>query len=112
MSYRSEFPNYDGNFYCPKGWVDGSWHNDTCPHIMRRYEYFGGKEITYLVWQDYADKAKREYENGGRYCFQIEIDGDIIFSHDTDDLEVVKKFMQSARENMDHRGFKILVGEE
>ena len=32
MGYREEFPNYDDELWIPKGFIDGSWHNDTCPH--------------------------------------------------------------------------------
>lgn len=88
MSYRSEFPNYDGDFYLPEGWTDASWHNDTMPRAMY---YFSIPNAWYkvIIWQDYVDENKREYE-GPRYIFQIEKENNEVFEYRTDDLEEIK----------------------
>lgn len=49
MSYRTEFPDYDDDLYCPDGWTDQSWHNDTCPHIQKRIDTIE-TEIEVNVW--------------------------------------------------------------
>ena len=95
MSYLSEFPDYDGTLYCPKDWIDASYHNDTCPHIMRRIET-ETMEIECNVWQDYVNKELRENDYGARYLFQIKINGFVAYSLETDDLEEVKHLMKGV----------------
>lgn len=112
MSYISEFPDYDGEFYVPKGWEDNSWHNDTMPRAMLElvnvgfhyalcnrnlYEKKEDNVIRFSLWQDYVDINKREIEDGKRYCFQIDIDSELIFSYETDDLEMVKELVKGVQ---------------
>lgn len=94
MSYASEFPDYDGDFYLPKGWMDASWHNDTMPRAMW---YLEMPNVWYKVniWQDYMDENKREYE-GPRYIFQIEKENDEVFEYRTDDLEEIKLLVKGV----------------
>ena len=112
MSYLSEFPDYDGKFYLPKGWYDNSWHNDTCPHAEKRYEYYDEKELSFIIWQDYVDINKREIENGCRYIFVVVMDGDDIFYHETDDIRIIKKFVEAVNMSMNNRGFKVILGDD
>ena len=94
MSYKTEFPDYDGEFFHPDGWMDNSWHNDTCPHIEKRAKV-GNEEVLVYVWQEYADENLRESFKSKRYLFSIEIsDGEIIFSYETDDLEKIKELIK------------------
>lgn len=102
MSYISEFPDYDGKFYCPKGWTDASWHNDTMPRAMLRKEKTGNytssrSEVVFSIWQDYVDVGKREYDIGKRYTFCVEVDAELVFFYETDDLEEIKKLEGSIR---------------
>lgn len=93
MSYKSEFPDYDGEFHMIDGWIDNSWHNDTCPNIMRRYVK-GNTTLEFRIWQDYADINNREYDNTKRYMFHIYVDNDVVFyseSNDWSDMEKLAK---------------------
>lgn len=95
MSYLTEFPDYDGEFYCPKGWADNSWHNDFCPHIEKQEG-----DIVIYVWQDYVDVNLREFIKK-RYLFVIEKVDEMsnvteIFNYETDDLEIIKEFMSGV----------------
>ena len=95
MSYLSEFPDYDGDFYCPDGWEDNSWHNDVCPHAEKRsYD----EEISVNIWQDYVDPDKRERDNDKRYLFTICVGGaDAQFYYETDELEEIKKLVKGVQ---------------
>lgn len=110
MSYKSEFPNYDGDFYCPKGFVDNSWHNDTMPRAMKRYVK-NDIELEISIWQDYVDESRREREGEGRYIFEIEVNDDPIFCHNTDDLEIIKSFVENVNDIDFYSHWKIDVGE-
>lgn len=90
MSWKTEFPYYDGEFYCPEGWVDRSWHNDVCPHIEKRTD-----NVAILVWQNYEDEDMREFEY--KYAFHIEVDGDCVFDYVTNDWIDVLELMQSVK---------------
>lgn len=95
MSYLSEFPDYDGDFYLPEGWKDVSWHNDVCPHAEKRDENLG---VSAYLWQDYVNPKNREYENGKRYVYEIRLEKtfDYIFSFATDDLNLIKEMVNST----------------
>lgn len=95
MSYLSEFPDYDGKLYIPDGFADYSWHNDIMPRSQKvkkipRYGNEPEVDVAYIIWQDYIDPELREYDNGKRYIFQIEINGECIFEYKTDDLDDLK----------------------
>ena len=110
MSYKTEFPDYDGQLYVPKGFIDASWHNDIMPRaekIIKVPQYANEveaevafilceteAEVQFILWQDYADPQKREYDNGKRYIFQIEINGESIFEVTTDDLDIAKQIIK------------------
>ena len=95
MSYKSEFPDYDGEFYCPEGWEDNSWHNDVCPHIEKRSK---DDAVTVCVWQDYVDISKRERDNTKRYLFQICCDGsDAQFQYETNKWNKIEKLMKGVQ---------------
>ena len=94
MSYIKEFPDYDGEFFCPEGWEDNSWHNDVCPHIEKRSK---DGTITVCVWQDYVDICKRERDNTKRYLFQICFDGpDAQFQYETNKWSKIEKLMKGV----------------
>ena len=94
MSYLSEFPDYDGEFYCPEGWTDNSWHNDVCPHIEKRSI---DDSVVVRVWQDYVSLAKRERDNTKRYLFQVCFDGDDAqFYYETNKWRKIEKMMRGV----------------
>ena len=93
MSYRSEFPDYDGDFYCPQGWIDNSWHNNMSPHCEKRDETKG---VRFLIWQNYIDVEKRENEDEDRYVVQIETNGWVVYTYETDDLAKVEEFVKGV----------------
>lgn len=61
MSYREEFPDYDGATLpaIPDGWTDISWRNDDCP------SWDAGNGVS--VYIDYADPAQREWPENERF---------------------------------------------
>lgn len=97
MSWREEFPNWDGGeLYIPKGWEDYSWHNDVCPRAMLRVES-ETRTVEFSLWQDYIDVEKREYDNMARYLFQIHVNGYLIYHYETDDLSEAKKLVEGVQ---------------
>lgn len=95
MGYRSEFPDYDDEFYCPKGWEDGSYHNDTCPHAYKR-DSDEVTEVEARIWQDYKDPSKREYKDEKRYLLEIVVNSDPVYQHLTDDIEEIKELAKGV----------------
>ena len=103
--YKDEFPDYDDELWIPDGFKDVSWHNDTCPHVEKRYfidvEYAGSEDIEVVtkIWQDYKDPEKREYETAPRYSLLIEISYQNIFFYQTNNVEEIKKMVTENRFN-------------
>ena len=94
MSYISEFPDYDGDFYVPEGWEDNSWHNDVCPHIEKRSL---DESVKVMIWQDYVDPDKRERDYCKRYLFQICCNGDDAqFYYETNKWSKIQKLMKGV----------------
>src|SRR5262245_52019198 len=59
-TFQTEFPDFPAAEMpaIPFGFYDTSWHNDTSPS-------FTSDQLGLLIWVDYLDPAKREYE--GKY---------------------------------------------
>lgn len=88
--YKAEFPDYDDELYIPNGFVDDSWHNDTCPKVRKL-----DGETEFLIWQDYKDPSLRESGGGKRYAFQIiRNETDVVFAYETDDLAMIKEVVK------------------
>ena len=92
MSYMNEFPNYDSQLYLPNGWTDSSFKGDPCPSVSKVYRN-GGTEVEFVIWQDYVDKSKREYDWQMRFMFQINVDNVNVFRFETDDINEIKKIV-------------------
>jgi hypothetical protein len=61
MTYQTEFPDYtDALPALPAGFVDTSWHNDSCPSFTH-----DGLKLRIAI--DYVDAAKREMGDGPRF---------------------------------------------
>jgi hypothetical protein len=58
--FRKQFPDFPAEDMpaIPAGFVDASWHNDTCPCLV-------SDAAGLQIWVDYLDPTKREYE--GKY---------------------------------------------
>lgn len=75
-TWDTEFRDFDENLthkageLSPFGFVDASWHNDVCP----KFRGTCGERV-FLVFVDYADEGKREYEGFPRFQVSEEIDG-------------------------------------
>lgn len=98
---KTEFPDYDGNLYIPKGFEDASYHNDVCPRVQKTiiipgFGNVSDTEVTFILWQNYVDPQKREYEEEKRYVFEIQVNGANIFYYDSDDLDVMKTFISNC----------------
>lgn len=92
MSYKTEFPDYDGELPAIEdlGFVDVSWHNDTCP-IMDK-ELANGQTIA--VACDYVDPSLREM-GGTRFAVFVRDvpSGGVLL--ETDDAQKLRVFLQS-----------------
>ena len=88
MSYKTEFPDYDGKLFIPEGFHDRSYHNDTCPCAAMEI----GK-VLIRIWQDYIEPNKREQEDSKRYLLQVEYNGKVLFNYFTDELEIIKEMV-------------------
>lgn len=98
--YLREFPHYDSKLYIPKGWFDGSHHNNACPHAEKEK---GG--YTACIFQDYVDINKRQGSLYDRYICLVTHDDDtaevfpnIVYEVNTNDIEVVKRFVKDVEE--------------
>ena len=91
MSYKSEFPDYDGEFYLPDGWVDNSWHNDTMPRAILEVG-----DAIYSIWQDFVNVSNREIIDRKRYIFTIEVGYNTVFSYETNKLSKIKKLVKGV----------------
>lgn len=96
--YLSEFPSYDATLYIPKGWFDGSHHNNACPHAEKEK---GG--YTACIFQDYLDESMRQLGLEDRYICHVLYDDEnvkvfpnVIYEVITDDIEVVKQFVKDV----------------
>lgn len=98
--YLDEFPDFDTELYVPEGWEDCSWHNDEMPRAVLIIEMpfqmpFG--EVQYCLWQDYVDVDKRERGDfHKRIAFYIYVNGEVVFTYETDDLEKAKEVIKGV----------------
>ena len=88
--YLKEFPDYDSNLPALEGFVDDSWHNDTCPSLFNF-------DLNLKLYCDYAAEDKREC--GGTLRFTLYYQkGDDWFNNsyiaDSDDIEIIKQAIQ------------------
>lgn len=62
---RKEHPEWTSpeGFTIPAGFVDTSWHNDSCPSFSKQLD----DHRRVCLWIDYADPAERETGVAGRY---------------------------------------------
>lgn len=97
MPYRDEFPDFgDMDVAIPEGFKDLSWHNDTCPSFGYLLPGFAQNDERYLiVFIDYADEAKREFEGVARFMAYVQdnvgMPSDVQFS--SDDWHAVVNWM-------------------
>lgn len=91
MAIADAFPDYPLADLppVPAHWVDASWHNDTCPSYR-----IGDVQ----VWIDYADRAKREFADGARFCMQIWGADDCVPVLETDDWQEVLRHVAAEEE--------------
>jgi hypothetical protein len=59
MRYLKEFPDYDDEVPLDRfpGFVDQSWHNDTCPS-------FFNQALAMTFYADFVDEEQREFPGG------------------------------------------------
>ena len=95
--YKKEFPLYDAELYIPNGWEDNSWHNNACPHAEKSQGMY-----TACIMQDYINPNYRQFsftDDGERYLCQVFCDDtNLVYEVITNDLEVVKKFVEEVEQ--------------
>lgn len=82
MLYKTEFPDYDDTLPEIEGFVDDSWHNDSCPKLIKDLGY-----TIVTLWCDYKDLDKREYEGAPRYSIAVTDSHEGIVICETEDRE-------------------------
>ncbi len=94
--YLEEFPDFDTELYVPEGWEDHSWHNDEMPRaiLVKEVPFIG--EVQYCLWQDYVDVNKRERDFRKRIAFYVYVNGEVVFTYETDDLEKAKEVIKGV----------------
>lgn len=68
---KSEFADYDSILPSIKGFIDTSWHNDSCPSISKEIK----DDCYYQIFCDYLDENKREYKGNKRYWITLQSNG-------------------------------------
>ena len=96
MGYRREFPDYDDMLYIPHGWKDLSWHNDTMPRAGSVLLDIPQVQVIASLWQDYRDINLRECQVGGRFFFEIQVNGESIFEYGSDNLDNIKPLIRAT----------------
>jgi hypothetical protein len=84
--YLKEFPDYDAPLPTFEGFVDDSWHNDTCPSLVNF-------DLNLKLYCDYAAEDKREC-GGNRFtlCYLKNMG----YIADSDDIEVIKQAIKKV----------------
>ena len=106
--YKTEFPDFpDADMPAiPKGFVDSSWHNDTCPSIE-------SDTAQLRIWIDYTELGNREFGNIGHRFTVLRKDddsGDAVL--ETDDWNEVLEYIDeetSIEAIMKQKGLYILT---
>ena len=87
--YLREFPDYDAELPTLNGFVDNSWHNNTCPSLIN--DKFG-----LILWCEYADENKREC-GGARYVLhRLDDDDNYSSISESDNLADIRKAIEEA----------------
>ena len=74
MNYRQEFKYFDFDIpQLPEGFIDESWHNDTCPKFERKYN----ETQKVVLWVDYFDESRRE--SGGKQFIVVIMESEDYF---------------------------------
>lgn len=86
--YLREFPDYDAELPTLEGFVDDSWHNDTCPSLVN-------PALGLKLWCEYVNEDKREC-GGARYALHRHDDNDNSFIVESNNLDDIKKAIEEA----------------
>lgn len=99
MTIHTEFPNYPmASLPNLEGFIDTSWHNDTCPSWRRD---------NYIVWVDWPNDQDRELPGGGRFIVQpVDEDGCLIeeVTLETNDWNYLLAFFEDLTNEGDPLG--------
>jgi hypothetical protein len=86
--YLTEFPDYDAQLPMINGFVDDSWHNDTCPSLFNAVHNL-------KLWCEYASPALR---NGAKrfilYYQDIEESTNDLLILESDSLDDIKDIIK------------------
>jgi len=101
MTYKTQHPAYDneGAFLQAQealreyGYTDQSWHNDTCPCLIKMND--SATEDFIRVWIDYKDPAAREMDDMLEFGISVMCDG---FSLKDFAFDTVEECIAKAKE--------------
>lgn len=86
MTFAREFPDFPAADFpaLPPTFSDSSWRNDVCPSLT-------SEVLKMQIFVDFADRARREFPEGGRYTVNVIKDEDFTLETvlDTDDWNEV-----------------------
>ena len=110
MSYKSEFPKWNGDWYCLDGFKDESCHTNELPSASKAYKK-DDVVIKYVIWQDYIPTEENDYysffEDEGMYRFEIYVDCTLIYAEyvaNKDELKEKIRYMSL----LEYEGWEII----
>ncbi len=87
MSYREEFPDFQGELYIPDGFIDDSWHNDEMPKASKVFVTKNNDEVVIIIWQ-----------NDKHYIYEMYVNDEMILSYKTNCLDFIKAIVNANTE--------------
>ena len=88
--YLKEFPDYDATLPTLDGFVDDSWHNDTCPSLLN-------KDHNLKLWCEYANPEFRQSDKRFILYYQdIEESLNDRFILESDSLDAIKQAIKKV----------------
>lgn len=111
MSYKEEFPKWNGEWVCPKGYKDESYKNDELPHVKKIYEK-DNTRVEYRIWEDNIPTEENNYysvleKEGYKYRFEIVVNSTIIYIEDIKDKKKLEEVIRRTTD-MEYEGYKIM----
>jgi len=110
---NTAFPDFDYALPTLEGFIDTSWKNDVCPSLTREAD---DANQTLILWCDYANEAKRDYEGGKRFTLVKGAYGDadnqttLCASDDLADIRLALKIDAATQDEVRESMVRFTVG--